>query len=295
VATDSLASLLEGLTLTRLDGDRFEGRAIERTRPRMFGGDLLGQALVAAGMTAEGRRCHGLHMTFLLPGDPTVPIEYRVRRLRDGHRFAQRQVSAWQREREILVATASFTGEPPDSHVHQHESMPEVPGPDGLLSELEHRHAEAERLRPEDRPWLLATRAVEVRQVRPVPIVDPSPVPPLAHTWLRAVSRIPDDPLLHAAIFAYACDMTLLDITCYPLGLAWIDPNVEQASLDHAMWFHRPFRMDEWLLYAQVSPVAAEGRALARGSLFTREGTLVATVAQEGVSRVRGEGGGRRA
>jgi len=110
----------------------------------------------------------------------------------------------------------------------------------------------------------------------------------VAHTWIRAVGRLPDDPLLHEAAFAYACDMTLLDITCYPLGLAWLDPRVEQASLDHGMWFHRPFKMDEWLLYVQVSPVAAEGRALARGSLFTRDGALVASVIQEGVSRLRG-------
>jgi acyl-CoA thioesterase II len=283
-----MTSLLAGLSLTRLDDDRFEGRAIERTRPRMFGGDLLAQALVAGGMTAKDRRCHSLHVSFLAPGDPLTPIEYRVRRLRDGRRFAQRQLSAWQGDREILVATASFTAAPPESHVHQHEAMPEVPGPEGLLSELEHRQAEADRLRPEDQPWLLASRAVEVRQVNPVPIVDPPPVPPVAHTWMRTTGPLPDNPLLHAAAFAYACDMTLLDITCYPLGLAWIDPRVEQASLDHAMWFHRSFRMDQWLLYVQVSPVAAEGRALARGSLFTRDGALVVSVAQEGVSRVRG-------
>ena len=285
-----MASLLAGLTLARLDENRFEGRAIERTRPRMFGGDLLAQSLLAAGMTAKDRRCHSLHVSFLVPGDPTAPIEYRVRRLRDGRRFAQRQLAAWQGDREILVATVSFTADPPESHVHQHEAMPEVPGPEGLSSELEHRQAEADRLRPEDRPWLLASRAVEVRQANPVPIVDPPAVPPVAHTWMRTVGPLPDDPLLHTAAFAYACDMTLLDITCYPLGLAWIDPRVEQASLDHAMWFHRPFRMDEWLLYVQVSPVAAEGRALARGSVFTRDGALVVSVAQEGVSRVRGGG-----
>jgi acyl-CoA thioesterase-2 len=288
---DPLASLLEGLTLTRLDEDRFEGRAIERTRPRMFGGDLLAQSLLAAGMTTKGRRCHSLHVSFLAPGDPAAPLEYRVRRLRDGRRFAQRQLSAWQGDREILIATASFASEPPESHVHQHEAMPEVPGPEGLSSELDQRKAEVERLRPQDRPWLLTERAIEVRQVNPVPIVDPPKVPPVAHTWIRAVGRLPDDPLLHEAAFAYACDMTLLDITCYPLGLAWLDPRVEQASLDHGMWFHRSFRMDEWLLYVQMSPVAAEGRALARGSLFTRDGALVASVVQEGVSRLRGGAG----
>ena len=143
---DPLASLLEGLTLTRLDEDRFEGRAIERTRPRMFGGDLLAQSLLAAGMTTKGRRCHSLHVSFLAPGDPAVPLEYRVRRLRDGRRFAQRQLSAWQGDREILIASASFTSEPPESHVHQHEAMPEVPGPEGLSSELDQRKAEVEHI-----------------------------------------------------------------------------------------------------------------------------------------------------
>src|SRR5262249_46016474 len=179
VPMDPLASLLEGVTLTRLDDDRFEGRAIERTRPRMFGGDLLAQSLMAAGMTTKDRRCHRLHVSFLAPGDPTSPIQYRVRRLRDGRRFAQRQLSAWQGDREILIATAWFTAAPSPSHVHQHEAMPDVPGPEGLSSELDQRKAEVDRLRPEDRPWLLTERAVEVRQVNPVPIVDPPKVPPV--------------------------------------------------------------------------------------------------------------------
>src|SRR5262245_4029227 len=189
---DPLASLREGLTLTRLDDDRFEGRAIERTRPRMFGGDLLAQSLMAAGMTAKDRRCHSLHVSFLAPGDPMAPIEYRVRRLRDGRRFAQRQLSAWQGNREVLIATASFTAEPPQSHVHQHEAMPEVPGPEGLSSELAQRKAEVDRLRPEDRPWLLTERAVEVRQVNPVPIVDPPKGPPVAQTRIRARGALPE-------------------------------------------------------------------------------------------------------
>ncbi len=290
MTTDPLTILLDGLTLAPLGDDRFEGRAIERSRPRMFGGDLLAQTLVAAAGTAKDRRCHGLHVSFLVPGDPGVPIEYRVRRLRDGRRFAQRQVSAWQGDREILLATVSFTSDGASGHTHQHEIMPAVAGPDGLATELEHRQMEAARLRPEDRGWLLAHRAVEIRQVNPVPIVDPPPVPPVAHTWLRIAGRLPDDSVLHAAALAYASDMTLLDIACYPLGLAWVDPRMEQASLNHGMWFHRPFRIDEWLLYAQVVPVAAEGRALARGSVFRRDGALVASVVQEGVSRVRGGG-----
>jgi acyl-CoA thioesterase-2 len=287
MSDDPLAALLEGLALVPLDDARFEGRAVERARRRMFGGDLLAQTLVAAGRTVKDRGCHALHASFLFPGDPGLPVEYRVRRLRDGRRFAQRQVSAWQRGREILAATVSFAGDAPGGHAYQHEPMPAGPGPEGLASELEQRRAAAARMRPEDAAWLLVPRAVEVRQVHPVPLFDPTPVAPEARTWLRATGRLPDDPLLHAAVLAYASDATLLDIACYPLGLAWIDSRVEQASLTHAMWFHRPFRVDEWLLYAQVVPTVADGRALARGNVFTREGALVASVAQEGVSRIR--------
>ena len=282
---DPLAILLDSLDLTGLDNDRFEGRSAEATRPRAFGGELLAQVLVAAARTTEERICHSLHATFLLPGDPALPIQYRVRRVRDGRRFAQRQVTAWQRGREILLATASFTMVNGETAEHQHEPMPQVTGPDGLRSELEHRHDVADQIRDdEDRGWLLTPRAVEVRQVRPVALVDPPPVDPEAQTWLRAIGRLPDDHNLHCAVLAYASDMTLLDIACYPHGVSWVDPRVEQASLDHAMWFHRPFRADEWLLYARrprrFRRAAGPSSAAA---CFTRAGALVASVAQEGV------------
>jgi len=281
-----LPALVESLDLAARGDDRFEGRGIERERPRLFGGELLAQALIAAARTVKDRLCHALHVSFLSPGDPARPIEYRVRRVRDGRRFAQRQVTAWQGEREILLATASFAAEVDEPRSHQHEAMPEVAGPEGLVSELELRRQVADRMRPEDRAWLLAPRAVEVRPVRPVPLFDPPAVPPVANTWLRAVGRLPDDPTLHRAVLAYASDTTLLDTACYPHGVSWIDPRVEQASLDHAMWFHRPFRADEWLLYAQAVPTLAAGRAFARGSVFTRAGVLVASVTQEGLSRL---------
>jgi acyl-CoA thioesterase II len=281
-----LATLLESLDLTALDDDRYEARCVERSRRRAFGGELLAQTLVAAARTAKERTCHALHVHFLLPVDPALPVEYRVRRVRDGRRFAQRQVSGWQREREVLLATVSLTADAVESPGYQHEAMPEVPPPDGLASELEQRLAVADRMPPEDRAWLLTPRAVEVRQVRPMPLFDPPPVPPQANTWLRALGRLPDDPTVHCAVLAYASDATLLDTASYPHGVSWIDPRIEQASLDHAMWFHRPFRIDEWLLYAQVVPSAAAGRALARGSVFDRAGVLVASVVQQGVSRL---------
>jgi acyl-CoA thioesterase-2 len=282
----ALSALLGALDLTPLDDACYRGESVERARPRMFGGELLAQTLVAAARTAQDRSCHALHAHFLAPGDPRAPVEYRVRRLRDGRRFAQRQVSAWQHGRELLVATVSFTNDHGESRAYQHEPMPAVPGPEGLGSEQEQREAVAHRLRPEDRPWLLTPRAVEVRQVHPVALIDPDPAPPVAHTWLRAIGPLPDDPSLHCAVLAYASDATLLDVACYPDGVSWIDPRVQHASLDHAMWFHRPFRIDAWLLYAQVVPTVAGGRALARGSVFSRGGALVASVAQGGMSLV---------
>ncbi len=283
---DPLAALLASLELTALGDDRWYAHAVERARPRMFGGELLAQALVAAARTVKERACHALHAHFLAPADPAAPLEYRVRRVRDGRRFAQRQVSAHQRGREVLLATASFTTDAADAPGYQHERMPDVPGPDGLASELEQRLAAADRMRPQDRPWLLTPRAVEVRQVSPVPLFDPPPTPPVANTWLKTLGRLPDDPIVHGAVLAYASDATLLDTACYPHGVSWIDERIEQASLDHAMWFHRPFRMDEWLLYAQVVPSVAGGRALARGSVFTRDGALVASVVQQGLSEL---------
>jgi acyl-CoA thioesterase-2 len=226
-------------------------------------------------------------VNFLFPGNPSWPIEYRVRRVRDGRRFAQRQVSAWQRGREILLATIAFATSTPEVREHQHETMPAVTGPETLRSELDQRHEASGQMRDEDQPWLLKPRVVEIRQVRPVPLFDPPAVAPEAQTWLRAIGRLPDDQNLHCAVLAHASDMTLLDIACYPHGVSWIDPRVEQASLDHAMWFHRPFRCDEWFLYAQAVPVQADGRALARASVFTRAGAMVASVAQEGLSRLR--------
>ena len=286
MAPDPLRDLLDALDLIPLGDDGFEGRCVERERPRMFGGELLAQMLAAAGRTAESRGPRALHAHFLSAGDPARGVEYRVQRARDGRRLAQRQVSARQGDRELALAVASFAAETPDAFDHQQDAMPEVPGPEGLSSELEQRLAASDRLPAADRAWLLAPRAVEVRQVRPVPLLHPPPVPPSANTWLRAIGSLPDDPLVHAAVLAYASDTTLLDIACYPRGVSWFDARMEQASLDHAMWFHRPFRLDEWLLYAQAAATVAGGRALVRGNVFALDGRLVASVAQEGLSRL---------
>ena len=281
-----VSALLASLDLAPRPGDCFEGRSVERERPRMFGGELLAQLLVAASRTVSERACRALHVHFLSPGDPARPVEYRVRRLRDGRRVAEREVGAWQGEREVATALVSFAADEGDPLAYQRERMPAVPGPEGLSTELQERRAVAHRFGDADRPWLLTERAVEVRQVRPVPLFDPPPRPPTADTWIRAIAPLPDDPVLHCAVLAYASDMTLLDIACQPRAMSWIDRRVEQASLDHSMWFHRPFRIDSWLLYAQAAESLLAGRALVRGSAFTREGALVASVVQEGLSRL---------
>jgi acyl-CoA thioesterase-2 len=282
--SNPLQNLLDALDAKPLGDDRFEAQSVEALRPRVFGGELLAQVLVTAARTVEDRAGHAMHVDFLSPGDPKLPIEYRVRRVRDGRRFVQRQVSGHQRGREIVLATVSFTTDRTDAIGFQHERMPDVAGPEGLTSELDLRLAVADRFAPEHRPWLTMPRPVDVRQVRPVPLFDPPPAPPVAHTWIKAVSAMPDDRAMHQAVLAYASDMTLLDIAFYPHGVAWISPNVQQASLSQSMWFHRPFRIDEWLLYAQHVASSAGGRALARGSVFTRDGALVASVVQEGLA-----------
>ncbi len=286
MAEDPVTRLLASLDLAACGDDCFEMQSVERERPRMFGGELLAQLLVAGARTVKDRACRALHVHFLAPGDPARPVEYRVRRLRDGRRVAEREVGAWQGGREIALALVSFVAGQADPLAYQREPMPDVPRPEGLSSELDERRAVAHRFSEADRPWLLMERAVEARQARPVPFFDPPAVPPTADTWIRAARRLPDDPVTHCAVLAYASDMTLLDIAAQPRGISWIDPRVEQASLDHAMWFHRPFRIDEWLLYAQAALSLFAGRALVRGHVFTREGALVASVVQEGLSRL---------
>jgi acyl-CoA thioesterase II len=284
--SSALHTLLDALDAKPLGDDRFQARCVEYLRPRVFGGELLAQVLAAAARTVQDRACHAIHVDFLSPGDPKSPIEYGVRHVRDGRRFAQRQVSGFQRGREIVLATVSFTTDSADAVGFQHEQMPDVPGPEGLTSELDQRLAVADRFAPEHRPWLTMPRAVDVRHVRPVPLFDPPPVPPVAHTWIKAIAAMPDEQVLHCAVLAYASDATLLDIAFYPHGVSWISPKARQASLSHSMWFHRPFRIDEWLLYAQHVASSAGGRAIARGSMFTRDGTLVASVAQEGLAQI---------
>jgi len=284
--TAALDHLVDLLDLESLEVDLYRGFSPDEQRIRVFGGQVAAQALVAAGRTvADGigaeRPVHSLHAYFLRPGDPKTPILYQVDRIRDGRSFTTRRVAAIQKGEAIFHLSASF-------HVHEdgvsHQSpMPEAPDPETLPTWTEAMAPYAEMLGD----WYSRPRPIDVRHiggpVRTSPVSTAEQRPPSHQVWLRADGKLPDDPLLHACMVAYASDMTLLDTIMLPHGLIWTEGT--QASLDHAMWFHRPFRADEWLLYDQHSPSASGARGLATGTIFTREGALAVSVVQEGLIR----------
>jgi acyl-CoA thioesterase-2 len=280
-----LKDLLDHLTLEPLGNDRFRGESRSVGGKSVFGGQVLGQALLAADATVECRRAHSLHAYFLLAGDPQAPIVYEVERIRDGRSFATRRVVAVQHGRAIFNMAVSFQVD--EEGLDHHAAMPDVPGPEGLPSGSELYRQIADQLPENRRDALTAERPIELRPVRPRDLLNPERRPPQRQVWLRTVGALPDDPALHQAMLAYASDFTLLGTALYPHGLSFFNPEVQALSLDHAMWFHRPFRMDDWLLYAMDSPSASAGRGLGRGSIFTRDGRLVASVAQEGLIRLR--------
>jgi acyl-CoA thioesterase-2 len=257
-----LQDLIGLLDLERIEVNLFRGVSPREGWQRVFGGQVIGQALVAAGRTVEGRAAHSFHAYFLRPGDPDVPILYDVDRLRDGTSFTTRRVVAIQHGRPIFNLQASFQ-----------------------VAEL--RMEVADRLPEKMRPIFTRARPIEVRPLDPQDEFDPEPRAPAQNVWFRAVDRLPDDPALHQCVLAYASDLTLLDTSTLPHAVSWWNDKLQSASLDHAMWFHRPFRADEWLLYAQDSPSASGARGFNRGSVFTRDGKLVASVTQEGLIRVR--------
>jgi len=280
--TKALDALVDLLDLEPIEVNLFRGVSPDDDRQRVFGGQVAGQALVAAGRTVERGAVNSLHAYFLRPGDPAVPIVYEVDRIRDGRSFTTRRVVAIQHGRAIFNLSASFHVDEPGPE-HQ-VPMPEVPEPDSLPTFEERMAPYRERLGP----WYDRPRPIDIRYVGGNPL-DRRPDGPgstSGQVWLRADGTLPDEPLLHACVVAYASDLTLLDTTLAPHGLSiWSAPGVMLASLDHAMWFHRPFRADEWLLYDQDSPVASGARGFARGSIFTRDGRLAISVVQEGLVR----------
>ena len=280
---DQLAALMR---LDTLGADVFRAQSQDIGTPAVFGGQVLGQALVAACNTVEpDRPVHSMHAYFLLPGEH-APIDYEVHRARDGRSFTTRHVVARQEGREIFEMTASF--QTVDEGIEHQLPMPAAPEPDALRSELEIRQQLREKLPERARGKWLEPHGIEFRDIEPLDPIHPEKRPPQTALWMRAVARLPDDPIVHRALLAYASDHGLLRAAMLPHGLSFIRGNVRAASLDHAMWFHRDFRMDEWLLYVIDSPSASGARGLCRGSVFRRDGTLVASTAQEGMLRVRG-------
>ncbi|MBI1330699.1 MAG: acyl-CoA thioesterase II [Alphaproteobacteria bacterium] len=280
-----VAELIALLDLEPIEVNIFRGVSPKDRSQRVFGGQVLGQALVAASRTVEGRFCHSLHAYFMLPGDPKVPILYEVDRSRDGKSFSTRRVVAIQHGRQIFHMSASFTAHE-EGLEHQIEA-PDVPGPDGLPSEDDWRRMMADKVPEQYREHFTKPRPIEVRGVEKSNIFKPEKRPPHQAVWIKATAPLPDDVALHQCIMAYASDMTLLDTSLLPHGIGWFSNKVQMASIDHAMWFHRPFRMDQWLLYAQDSPSAFGARGFNRGLIFDANGVLVASVAQEGLMRPR--------
>ena len=284
--SEPLDALLALLDLEPLEVNIYRGRNRDIGSGRVFGGQVLAQALVAARRTVdEPREAHSMHGYFILPGDLRAPIVYFVDRLRDGASFSTRRVTAIQHGRAIFNLSASFHGAEA-GHEHQAE-MPAVPPPERLAPEIALIREIADRIPEPLRDVLTQDRPIDFRPVEPLDFFNPEPRPPARHVWLRAADRLPDDTVAHQAVLAYASDYGLLTTALQPHGLAFRTPGLQVATLDHAMWLHRPFRVDEWLLYAMDSPAAAFARGFARGSFYTRDGQLVASVAQEGLMRMR--------
>lgn len=272
------------LELESLEVNLFRGVSPDEDRQRVFGGQVAAQALVAAGRTVEEERpVHSLHAYFLRPGDPQVPIVYEVDRIRDGKSFTTRRVVAIQHGRAIFNMQASFqiVEVGPD---HQ-APMPDVPAPDDLPTFQQRIEPYLEQLGQDFADWLVRERPIDSRPVEDPHFLDPRPREPQQDVWIKANGMLPDLPLIHACVVAYASDLTLLDTAMLPHAISYTGEQYQIASLDHAMWFHRPFRADDWLLYHQTSPSASAARGLAEGSIFCADGTLAITVIQEGLIR----------
>ncbi len=282
--SSALEDLLALLELQRVEENLFRGASQDLGFGAVFGGQLLGQALSAASQTVPvGRNAHSLHAYFLRRGDATLPIEYQVDATRDGGSFTSRRVLAIQKGEVVCSFAASFHLSE-GGFEHQREA-PTVSGPHGLLSDRERLIRMGESIPEAYRAQLTAEKPIEVRQVNPVDPFAPERRPAQKALWLRAAGRLPDEQAVHNTILAYASDFGLVGTALYPHGRTFWERDMVVASLDHAMWFHRPFRMDEWLLHAMESPSASAGRGLNRGQVFDANGQLVASVVQEGLIR----------
>lgn len=277
--------LVDLLDLERIEENIFRGLSPDERLQRVFGGQVAGQALVAAGRTTEGQRpVHSLHAYFLRPGRPGVPIVYQVERVRDGRSFTTRRVVAVQQGRTIFHLTASFHR--PESGIEHQLPMPDVPGPESLPRLADELRSHLGTL-PDSLERMARRQAFDIRYVERLRWTseEVGSAEPRSGVWMRAVGPLGDDPLIHTCALTYASDMMLLDAVRVPVEPLWGPRRFDVASLDHAMWFHRPFRADEWFLYQQESPIATAGRGLARGQIFNRDGGLLVSVMQEGLFR----------
>jgi len=279
----ALDQLLTILDIERLEENLFRGLSPQVGWQRVFGGQVIGQALVAANRTVNGRLAHSLHAYFLRAGDPSVPIIYNVDRIRDGGSFTTRRVVAVQHGQAIFSMAASFHKE--ETGLEHQIKMPEVPPPESLPSEAELKACLIDRVPPQVKAYWERERPIEIRPVDLSRYLTPGNHAPSQQVWIRATGELPNDQSLHQCVLAYASDFTLLDTALIAHGRFVFDPKLMLASLDHALWFHRKLRADEWLLYAQDSPISVAGRAFCRGMMFARDGKLVASTAQEGLLR----------
>jgi acyl-CoA thioesterase-2 len=282
----TLKHLLDLLDLEPIEQDIFRAHSRDIGSGRVFGGQVLAQALVAARRTVEPDRiAHSLHGYFILPGDVAAPIVYFVERQRDGKSFATRRVVAIQHGRPIFNLAASF--QVVETGPEHQFPMPDVPPPENLPRELDLIRAIAARIPEPLRAVYTQDRPIDFRPVDPVNPFQPERREPAKHVWLRATGSMPEELVQHQAVLAYASDYGLLGTALLPHALSFQMPQLQAATLDHAMWFHRPFRVDEWLLYSTDAPSTAGARGFTRGSIFAADGTLVASVAQEGLLRLR--------
>jgi acyl-CoA thioesterase-2 len=280
-----LQHLVQQFELERLEVNLFRGESRDIGSPQVYGGQVLGQALTAAYATIEGRVVHSLHAYFLRRGDFNLPIVYQVDRSRDGHSFSSRRVIAIQNGAPIFTFSASFQA--PEGGLDHQSALPDVPPPEALREWRGPGEGGLASMPEKMRDFLVTQRPFELRPVEPPAGLRPGePRKPEQHVWLRAVDRLADDDRIHQCLLAYVSDFNLLGTALLPHGLASGSRRLIMASIDHAMWFHRPFRFDDWLLYSMDSPSASGARGFARGSVYTRDGRLVASTAQEGLIRV---------
>jgi len=281
----AVQTMLDVLNLEQLEVNLFRGRSPQDRWQRVFGGQVIGQALVAASRTVEGRPPHSMHAYFLVGGDPKVPIIYEVDRIRDGKSFTTRRVVAIQHGQAIFTLMVSFHNDE-EGLTHQ-APMPQVPPPEDLPSEAQIKATILPSMPEAVRRYYESERPIELRPVQYDRYLGKKYEDGKFNVWIRATGKLPDDPAIHQCVLAYASDMSLLDTALVPHGRSLFEKQFMGASLDHALYLHRPFRADDWLLYAQETPTMTGSRGFARGLIYTREGSLVASVAQEGLVRIR--------